>query len=125
MRTVCALVSAAFLLFPGPARADDAQPDLATVQARVKQASAKPADWRETIVSTSTDGLTTTVRHLHKGDDWRDIVEQGPFHTEEGEVKGDAWHQNDNGQTVADEPDPGHAAPEKTTTTLSRFPARV
>jgi predicted aspartyl protease len=125
MRTACALLGVSLLLSASAARADESLPDLATVQARVKQASAKPAAWRETIVSTSTDGLTTTVRHLHKGDDWRDIVERGPFHTEQGEVKGDAWHQNDNGQTVADEPDPGHAAPEKTTTTLSRVHAPV
>jgi predicted aspartyl protease len=120
MRTVCALLSVALFFSATAARADESLPDLATVRAKVKKANAKPAAWRETIVSTSTDGLTTTVRHLHKGDDWRDIIERGPFHTEEGEVKGDAWHQNDNGQTVADQPDPGHAAPEKTTTTLSR-----
>jgi clan AA aspartic protease (TIGR02281 family) len=122
---VCALLSVAVFLSASAARADEPQLDLATVQARVKKANAKPAAWRETIVTTSTDGLTTTVRHLHKGDDWRDIVERGPFHTEEGEVKGDAWHQNDNGQTVADQPDPGHAAPEKTTTTLTRVHAPV
>lgn len=125
MRTVCALLGAALLLSAGAARADEALPDLAAVRAHMKQANLKPAAWRETIVSTSTDGLSTTVQHLHRGDDWRDIVERGPFHTEEGEVKGDAWHQNDNGQTVADEPDPGHAAAEKTTTTLSRVHAPV
>lgn len=125
MRTVCALLSVAFLLSASAARADEALPDLATVRAKMKAANARPAAWSETIVSSSTDGLTTTVRHLHSGDDWRDIVERGPFHTEQGEVKGEAWHQNDNGQTVADEPDPGQAAPEKTTTTLSRVHAPV
>lgn len=125
MRTVCALLSVALLLSASAARADEAGLDLAAVRAKMKQANTRPANWRETIVSTSTDGLTTTTRHLHRGDDWRDIVERGPFHTEQGEVKGDAWHQNDNGQTVADEPDPGHAAPEKTTTTLSRVHAPV
>ncbi len=125
MRTLCALFGAAFLLLAGVARADEALPDLATVEARAKQAAAKPAAWRETIVSTSTDGLTTTTRHVHKGDDWRDAVDRGPFHTEQGEVKGEAWHQNDNGQTVVDEPDPGQAAKEKTTTTLSRVHAPV
>jgi clan AA aspartic protease (TIGR02281 family) len=120
MRTVCALLSVVFLLPASAARADEPLPDLAAVRARVKAAAIKPAAWRETIVSTSTDGLTTTVQNLHKGDDWRDIVERGPFHTEQGSIKGQAWHQNDNGQSVVDEPDPGHAAPEKTTTTLTR-----
>ena len=109
MRTACALLGAVFLLSAGAARADETLLDLATVQARAKQAAAKPAAWRETIVSTSTDGLTTTTRHVNKGDDWRDAIDRGPFHTEQGEVKGEVWHQNDNGQTVANEPDPGQA----------------
>src|ERR1700736_4794945 len=118
------LLPAFFLLSPvAPAFADEAPPDVAAIRERVRAAAAIPRAYRRTTVTTSSNGTTTTVRYAVRGDEWREIVERGPFHTEFGKTKDAEWHQNDNGQTVIDEPDPGAAKPEPTTTTVSRVHA--
>jgi predicted aspartyl protease len=116
------LVPAFFLLFPlsAPAFADEAPPDAAAIREHVRTAAAVPDAYRRTTVMTSSDGTTTTTRYAERGDEWREIVERGPFHTEYGKTKKTEWHQNENGQTVIDEPDPGVAAPEATTTKVTR-----
>lgn len=116
------LLPAFFLLFPlcAPALADEAPPDAAAIQEHVRAAAAVPKAYRRTTVTTSSDGTTTTRRYAERGDEWREIVETGPFHTESGKSKDGEWHQNANGQTVIDEPDPGTAAPDPTTTTVKR-----
>ena len=43
--------------------------------------------------------LTGTRSSLASGDDYREDVVLGPFHTAEGQVRGQEWEQNANGQT--------------------------
>jgi hypothetical protein len=120
------LLPAFFLLLPcAPAFADEAPPDVAAIRQHMREARAIPPVYRRTTVTTSSNGTTTTVRYAVRGDEWREIVERGPFHTESGRTKDAEWHQNDNGQTVIDEPDPGVAKPEPTTTTVTRVHAPV
>ncbi len=126
MNQVWRLLPALLLLLPVSARAaDGALPDAATIRARVTAAAALPTAFRETTVTVTSNGTTTTRRRIERGNDWREIVEQGPFHTESGQTKDDAWHQNDNGQTVIDEPEPGVAKADPTTTTVSRVSTPV
>jgi clan AA aspartic protease (TIGR02281 family) len=111
-----------FLLSAAPAgvRADEALPDAATIRQKVTAAAAVPRAYRRTTVTTSSNGATITSRYIRRGEDWREIVERGPFRTESGSVKDELWHQNDNGQTILDEPDPGNAKPDPVTTTVTR-----
>lgn len=119
MRTVCALLGACLIFSAGPARADDL-PDSATIRAKIAAAAGPTPDaFRETY-ETSSDGTTMVDEYRRLGANYRDVVQAGPFHTERGVAKGQAWHQNDNGQTVLDQPDPGQATRETTTTTVSR-----
>ncbi|HEV2644313.1 MAG TPA: aspartyl protease family protein [Candidatus Elarobacter sp.] len=120
------VLPAFFLLLPSaPAFADEAPPDVAAIRQHMREARAIPHAYRRTTVTTSSNGTTTTVRYAVRDGEWRQIVESGPFHTESGRTKNEEWHQNDNGQTVIDEPDPGAAKPEPTTTTVSRVHAPV
>ncbi len=121
------LSPALFLLFGlgAPALADDAPPDAAAIRQNVRAAAAVPSAYRRTTVTTSSNGTTRTVRYAKRGDEWREIVERGPFHTEYGKTKDADWHQNDNGQTVIDEPDPGVAKADPTTTKVTRVHAPV
>ncbi len=115
-----------FLLFAlAPAAADEAAPDAAAIREHVRTAAAVPHAYRRTTVTTSSDGTTMTVRYAERGDEWREIVERGPFHTEYGKTTTAEWHQNDNGQTVIDEPDPGAAKPDPAITTVTRVHAPV
>ncbi len=125
MRTVCALLGACLLFSAAPVQADDV-PDSATIRAKLAAAAGPTPDaFRETYETTSSDGTTMVDQYLRLGADHRDIVQTGPFHTERGVAGGQAWHQNDNGQTVLDQPDPGQATRETTTTTVSRTSAPV
>jgi clan AA aspartic protease (TIGR02281 family) len=129
MRTwVSRLTVALFCLFwaaAAGARADEALPDAATIHAKVVTAAAVPSAYRRTTVTTASNGATIIRQLIRRGEDWREIVEHGPFRTESGRFKGRLWHQNDNGQTVHDEPDPGEAKPDPTTTTVTRVHAPV
>jgi clan AA aspartic protease (TIGR02281 family) len=103
------------------ARADDAPLDVAAIRARVNAATGPlPAEWRETTVTTSSNATTTTVRRMQRGASYRELVDTPPFHSERGSDDGQAWHQNDNGQTVLEQPDPGRATSEPRTTTVAR-----
>ena len=82
------LLPALFLLLPyaAPAFADEAPPDAAALREHVRAAAAVPKAFRRTTVTTSSDGMTTTVRYVERGDDWREIRERGPFHLGAGTV---------------------------------------
>ncbi len=54
-------------------------------------------------------GRRTTYR---SGDDFREVVAEGPFTMQRGQLAKQAWHQNANGETVLDQPDPGVAVRE-------------
>jgi predicted aspartyl protease len=114
------LVAAMLVALPMAAHPQDAAPDVATIRERVRIATgALPPDWRQTTVTTSSNATTTTVRRLQRGASWRELNDTAPFHSERGSENGQAWHQNDNGQTVLDQPDPGVATRELGVTTVT------
>lgn len=103
-----------------PANAADAVPDAATIRAKVREAAGSPPQsYREVDITIASDGSVTTEHDYTRGDDFRFVYDSGPFHTERGTYHGDAWYMNDNGQVVMNEPDPGEATPERTTTTVT------
>jgi predicted aspartyl protease len=120
-----ALLTAVFVALPVFARAADSVPTAAEIRANVSAAEHEPSAYRETIVTTSSDGMTTTERHLVRGADERTIDDSPPFHAENGVVHGAHWLQDENGVTVDDRNDPGRANPEKLATTVTRVRAPV
>ncbi len=121
------LLPAFFLLYaPVAAQSQDAVPDAATIREKVRAVmGALPAAWRQTTVTTSSNDTTATVSHVQRGTSWREVNDTPPFHRERGLANGQAWHQNDNGQTIVDQPDPGVATRESTTTTVRAVHAPV
>ncbi|MDQ6925628.1 MAG: hypothetical protein M3154_05255 [Candidatus Eremiobacteraeota bacterium] len=114
------LVAALLVALPMPAHPQDATPDVSTIRERVRAAAgALPAAWRQTTVTTASNATTTTVKRFQRGTSYRELVDAPPFHSERGSENGQAWHQNDNGQTVLDQPDPGLATGERVATTVS------
>jgi predicted aspartyl protease len=120
-----ALLTAVLVALPVFARAADAVPTAAEIRANVSAAEHQPSVYRETIVTTSSDGTATTERHLVRGADERTIDDSPPFHAENGTVHGAHWLQDENGVTIDDRNDPGRAQPEKLTTTVTRVRAPV
>jgi predicted aspartyl protease len=119
-RRAGALVAALAIVLPVAARPQDAPLDAATIRERVRTAAgALPAEWRQTTVTTSSNATTTAVRRLQRGTSYRELLDTPQFHSERGSENGQAWHQNDNGQTVLDQPDPGLATGEPVTTTVT------
>ncbi len=53
-----------------------------------------------------TAGLSGTLVTLRHGTDSISSMSLGPFHSARGELRDQRWHQNDNGETVLDRPDP-------------------
>jgi len=101
--------------------------DAAAIRAKVAAAQgARPATYRQTTVWTR-PGWTETTTVIRRGEDFREIVDEGSFHHEDGSVDGHRWHQNENGQTIID-----HAVPDElsktvpaTTTTVRRITTPV
>jgi predicted aspartyl protease len=125
------LVGALILAFPltgAPAAAAPADPvaDAAAIRAKVRAAAGDlPAAYRETDETTTSTGTTTVEHDYRRGKDVRFTYDTGRFPTERGIYRALAWHMNDNGQVVVDQPDPGEAAPEPTTTTVTAIRAPV
>ncbi len=109
-----------------PAAADEPVPDAEALFAKVRAAAGPVASaFRETDVTVVSNGTTTTEHDFRRGKDFRSVFDTGPFHTEHGVHDGSAWHMNDNGQVVFDEPDPGQAAREVTKSTVTPVHAPV
>lgn len=121
------LLPAFFLLFQAavPAQADETPPDAATIREHVRVARAMPSEYRMTMTTSSSDGTTTITRYAERDGAWRAIVEHGPFHSEYGKTAKTEWHQNENGQTVVDEPEPDTAQSDPVTTSVTRVHAPV
>jgi hypothetical protein len=80
------------------AAADDPLPSVETVQANLRHAEGTIApQYRETATVTNSNGATSTVTELHRGDDERDTFDDGPIHTEEGTFEGRGWDLDANG----------------------------
>ncbi len=79
---------------------------------------------RERVTVTYTSGGVTGKRvTLRDGNDDRIDVTYGPLMSSSGVYHKQAWRQNDNGETVLEQPDPGNATREVTTTTVTHVTA--
>lgn len=116
--TLLALLSSAFAGH-APALAAASVPDPAAIRAKIAAAEgALPEAYRELITETRSGGEAKREIRYTRGKDYRVVIDNGPFHTESGSYRGDDWHMNENGQVVAEQPDPGKATPDRTTTTV-------
>jgi predicted aspartyl protease len=78
------------------------------IVARSKAAGAadrRPESERETW-NVRIAGLDGTLESIRRGSDFVNETDLGPFHTAHGEVRDTKWHQNENGETVLDRPEP-------------------
>ena len=117
---VCSLVQASLL----PARAADGStdvPDVATLRARVAAAEGKRPERERVTESFTVGGTNGRTVTLQSGKDVRSETVFGPFATASGTFGGQRWRQNANGETVLEQPDPGLALKEKTTTSVTRI----
>lgn len=123
-----AVVLAAAVALVGAAPPDGSSvPDSATIRDKVAAvAGPVPNTWHEIDETVSSDGTTTVEHDYVRGDDFRYVFGDGPYHSEYGLSKGQHWHQNENGQTVLDQPDPGLASDsDEETTTVRRVQTPV
>ncbi|HYW52811.1 MAG TPA: retropepsin-like aspartic protease [Dongiaceae bacterium] len=103
-----------------PAPAADGVPDAAAIRAKILAADGPlPDAFRETAETVTSSGATTVEHRFRRGKDFRTTNNTGRFHTERGSFNGELWHMNDNGQVIVDQPDPGRAAREQTTITVT------
>jgi predicted aspartyl protease len=105
----------------GVAAAPDALvPDAQTLRARMAEAAGAPnLNFSETIVGTGNEGQVIST-HYRRGEDELTAVTRGAIRTSYGTERGADWHQNANGITVPDLPDPGFVAHVKVVTTVKR-----
>ena len=108
-----------------PAAPDSVLPDAQALQAQMDVAMGPPSgNYRETIVGTGDEGVTVSSRY-RRGDDELVTRTRGPIRTSYGTYRGTDWHQDANGISVADEPDPGPVARLKTTASVQRVSSPV
>lgn len=112
--SVISFVLSVYLAAVAPSEAPAAAPTiptLETIRANIKRTvGTKPKMERKVVVFDrhNVHGRKTTFR---SGEDYRTVYEEGPFTTQDGELAKQEWHQNENGETVLDQPDPGNAIP--------------
>jgi hypothetical protein len=104
--------------------ADDGVPDATTLRARMA-AAIGPANenYRDTVIEHDADG-DVLITHAQRGANWLE-TKGGTYRTTSGTFNGMDWHQDLNGITYADVPDPGAAARTKITTTVQRVASPV
>ena len=120
-RLMTALVFPLLLLLGTPAvSAAESVPDVATIREKIRDAVGPlPPAYREIDQMLTSDGTVTVEHEYVNGANRRYTFDAGRFHTERGVDGHEAWHMNDNGQVVVDQPDPGLATREQTTTTVT------
>jgi predicted aspartyl protease len=96
-------------------------PDAATIRANVKAAAGQPLANETRVTSFTANGLQGTEVYRSSGEDWRVTTRHGPFEYASGEVHGQRWRQNENGETIYDMPAAGKAAPDPTTSSVHRI----
>jgi hypothetical protein len=89
------------------ARADElpSADELAARSHQALGAERRPEDERETW-SIRALGLEGTLETIRRGVDVTYLTALGPFRTARGSVRGEHWHQNENGETILDRPEP-------------------
>ncbi|GAC1539308.1 MAG: hypothetical protein NVS3B16_00060 [Vulcanimicrobiaceae bacterium] len=118
------LVALLLVCAVGPASAAEL-PTADVIVERIRVAAGNAPATARTVVTYDASGLHGRRTTFRRGDDYREIVEEGPFTKQRGRLGKQAWHQNDNGQTVLDQPDPGVAAADADTTTVSAIATPV
>jgi len=100
-------------------------PSLKELRAHIASARGSlPARERLTVKYTY-GGVSGKRLAVRNGDDDRVETTYGPLTSARGEYRGQAWHQNENGETVLEQPDPGNATRETTTTTVGHVTTPV
>ncbi len=101
-----------------PVRAETAAAFVARVKAETDAARPKSE-----VVDSKIDsaGLSGTQHDVRRGEDYVETSVLGPFTTMRGSVGGKNWHQNENGITVLEEPEPAQSATPEPKRTLSRI----
>lgn len=94
--------------------------DLPTLRARIVAAHGKLPSRERVTEAYTRGGLSGKVVTTRDGNDSRIDNSYGPLMSARGEFHGQAWHQNENGETVLEQPEPGVATREATTTTVTR-----
>ena len=119
MRALGVLLVLVLLCAMPPARAQEKLDDL-TLRQRVLMAEGKPPDaYREEIDTTSTSG--SYVEHeLHRGIDYKTVVDIDRIHEEYGRFQGRRWDRNTNGLTTIHDPPSGQERPEHIDVTINR-----
>ena len=112
------LFACACVVAPRVARAETAAAFV--VRAKAADDAARPkAEIVDTAVVTA--GLAGTLHEIRRGDDRIETSIVGPFTTARGSIAGRAWHQDENGITVFEDPEPVEsAAPAVAKSTLAR-----
>jgi len=127
MRTALIFALAAFGASMGPAFAQEptpaasASPTAEELMARAKeveQPDRRPETERESWLI-HVAGLDGTLEMLRRGEDMETEQSLGPFKTARGTFHGQRWHQNENGETVLDRPEPSQVE-HPTTQTVAR-----
>ena len=120
MRALGVLLVLILLCAMPPARAQETLDDL-TLRQRILQAEGKPPDaYREETDTTATNGNYVELE-LHRGTDFKSVIELGPFHEEYGRFQGRAWDRNANGLTTVHDPALGRERPDPIKVTISRI----
>jgi predicted aspartyl protease len=97
----------------------DGLPTADEVEARAKAAAGPiPDNFRETILGAGSLGDTKSVSY-HAGKDVRLTFDRGAYHSESGTYHGEHWRSDYNGLAVAAPEDPGNAAKDAITTTVT------
>jgi hypothetical protein len=125
-RSVCAVVFTLSLVASTfPARAADAVPTASEIEAKVR-AAAGPAipSYREVVDSTG-GGVARHAVTIRSGRDYREEIDEGPLHTAHGSIGGQAWRQNENGETILMQRDPGLAVPDAMTESVTPIDSPV
>jgi len=121
VRVTVGFLCLALLALPVSLASAQDLPDLAAVQHHVEDAIGKrPAADRLAITYTA-QGMAGRDVTLRSGDDYRTDTTLGPFKSAEGSFHGQDWSQNENGETVLDNAEPGVEIGDRTTTRLTRI----
>ncbi len=106
MIVLAAVAFGAAVTAPIPA-ATATTPSPAELVARNRAAAGRERDGAERESwSVHSSGLSGTLAVIRQGADSSATMLLGPFRTQQGSVHGQRWHQNDNGETVVERPEP-------------------
>jgi predicted aspartyl protease len=94
-------------------------PTAEMIRKRIAAAAGTPPKKMTMVVTYELHGTRGRRTSFRIGDDVRSTIEEAPFAYQYGEFEKQAWHQNENGQTVLDQADAGLAKTDTITTTVA------